>query len=132
MGSKREGFTLIEVMVAVMIVSVVIGALWQMRGDATHKFLQFQKMATDNQYITFLLGNSAKYGFETSHTDMKTLVDDFELESDLRRTLKNKKVTISYETRNSIDTNDSVVLEIGLTQLKWDDVAYSLVRVRMP
>ena len=131
MNRTRDGFTLIEVMVAVMIVSVVIGALWQMRGDATQKFFQFQKMTQNNQYMSFLLGNAEKYGFEKSNTNMRALVDDFELESDLRRQLKSIKVSLSYDTLNSIDTNDSVILEIGKTKLKSEDFTYSLVRVRI-
>ena len=130
MTRARDGFTLIEVMVAVMIVSVVIGALWQMKGDATQKFFQFQKMTQNNQYMSFLLGNAQKYGFEKSNIDLRTLVDDFDLESNLRRQLKRVKIALSYDVLNAIDTNDSVILEIGKTKMHSKDFTHTLLRVR--
>jgi len=45
--------------------------------------------------------------------------------------LKSIKVSLSYDILNSIDTNDSVILEIGKTKLKSEDFTYSLVRVRI-
>jgi prepilin-type N-terminal cleavage/methylation domain-containing protein len=131
MISKKRGFTLIEVMVAVMIVSVVIAALWQMRGDASTKFSTLQKMQTLNPYATFLLANSDKYGFEKSTTNMKSLVDDFDLESDLRRQLKNIKVHIRYDILNNLDSNDSMMLEIGTTTMELDKGTISLIRMRL-
>ena len=43
---NNSAFTLIEVIVAVMIVSVVIAALLQMRGNTSYKFLEI-KTGTD-------------------------------------------------------------------------------------
>lgn len=147
-------FTLIEVMVAVMIVSVVIAALLQMQGNAAHKFLQIKKMMDNSQYSSFLLSNSQKYGFERSRTDVKSLLDDFELESDLRRNLASIKLNIEYEELNVIDTNEmlglfedeesevdepksgnsgssGVVFEIGKTVLKSEEFTNTLIRVRL-
>ncbi|MEA1983375.1 MAG: type II secretion system protein, partial [Campylobacterota bacterium] len=70
-SSFRRAFTLIEVMVAVMIVSIVIAALLQMRGDTSNKLFQLKEMMQTNQYNSFLLSNSEKYAFEDSKIDMK-------------------------------------------------------------
>jgi len=131
MISKKDGFTLIEVMVAVMIVSVVVAALWQMRGDATQKFLFLEKMQKSNEYATFLLGNAQKYGFDKSTISMRNLLDDFDLESDIRRKLKEIKVTLSYEVIDAIDDNDSMVLEVGQTTMDFEDTHLSMVRMRL-
>jgi len=131
MSSKRDAFTLIEVMVAVMIISVVIGALWQMKGSATQKFFTLEKMAQTNQYSSFFLGNSEKYGFDKSHIDLNTLLGDFDFESDLRRKLKAIKVAISYEKLETLDNNDSVILEIGKTKIQSENFTNSLLRLRL-
>jgi len=150
---SRAGFTLIEVMVAVMIVSVVIAALLQMQGNASHKLFEIQKMMQSNQESSFLLSNSEKYGFEESKVDMKDLLEDFELESDLRRHLSSIMVTVTYETLEVIDTNEmledksenleeenytsedagssGILFEIGETSLVTKDASNSLLRVRL-
>jgi len=147
---SRSAFTLIEVIVAVMIVSVVIASLLQMRGNTTHKLLSIQEMIRTNQYSSFLLTLGDKYGFERSHISMNQLVDDFDLESDLRRKLKTMKVEIDYEELETIDTSDfeetaeeedftdeeqegstGIVFEIGKTKLKSDDISLQLIRVRI-
>jgi prepilin-type N-terminal cleavage/methylation domain-containing protein len=145
--ASRSGFTLIEVMVAVMIVSVVIAALFQMRGDITQKFFSLQEMIKTNQYNSFLIATDDTYGFEKSNIDMQRLVDDFEVESDLRRKLSAIKVNLDYEELQVIDTNElgiseedapaeeasqsGVVFEIGKTILKTDDFRLSLIRVKI-
>lgn len=157
LGAFRPAFTLIEVMVAVMIVSVVIAALLQMQGNASHKFLQLKEMISTSQYSSFLLSSADKYGFERSSTDMKTLLDDFELESDLRQKLSAIKVKIDYEELEIIDTNKflqinehnqeddmkryenmpeqtmaaGVIFEIGQTRLETQNSTNKLLRVRL-
>ncbi len=146
---SRSAFTLIEVMVAVMIVSVVIGALFSMQGNITHKYFSAQEMMRTNQYSSFLLSGDDTYGFDKSNIDMKRLVDEFELESDLRRKLSAIKVNLDYEELSTIDTNEldadtqttdttqevsggaGVVFEIGKTILKTDAFTSSLIRVRI-
>lgn len=149
-GVSKSAFTLIEVMVAVMIVSVVIAALIQMRGDTSNKFIGIKKMMQTNQYNSFLLSQSDKYGFEESNIDLYRLVDDFDLESDLRRRLKSIKLKVDYEELDTIDTaefDDSakpsedgeevqtdttgIVFEIGKSILKADNFSTSLMRVRI-
>ena len=144
---NHKAFTLIEVMVAVMIVSVVIAALLQMRGDTTNKFFGIKKMMKTNQYNSFLLSHGDKYGFEKSRMDMYRLVDDFDLESDLRRKLKAIKVELDYEKLSVIDTSEyedsgddkesanagssGIIFEIGRTSLKTENFKGSLIRIKI-
>ena len=151
---KRQAFTLIEVMVAVMIVSIVIAALLQMRGNTSHKFFGIQEMMQTNQYNSFLLAQGDKYGFEDSHIDMNQLVDDFDLESDLRRKLKSMKISLEYETLSTIDTAEfedgatpkdsdteaeeqkqedttGLVFEIGKGIIKSEQFSTHLIRVSL-
>ncbi len=138
----RTAFTLIEVMVAVMIVSVVIAALLQMRGETAHKFLEIKKMLQTNQYNSLLIAQNSKYGFEKSNMDMNRLVEDFDLESNLRRKLKSIKVELGYEELKTVDTSEfeesdqgssgsGLVFEIGDTSIKTENFTLHMMRVRV-
>ena len=147
----HAAFTLIEVMVAVMIVSVVIAALLQMQGNASNSLFEIKKILHTTQYSSFLLGSSEKYGFENDRIDMERLVEDFDLESDLRRRLKAMKVEVLYEELELIDTSKltqgleesefkselaskqsgGVLFEIGKTELVSPDFKSTNIRVRM-
>lgn len=143
----RAAFTLIEVMVAVMIVSVVIAALLSMQGSASNSIFEIKKMLNHIQYGSLLLGNSEKYGFENSSIDLLRLSEDFELESELRQKLKAIKTKLEYEVVEQIDTSSmselsdinlsqnqestSLVLEIGKTELHSEQFGVSLLRVRL-
>ncbi len=148
---KRSAFTLMEVMVSVVIVSVVIAALLQMQGNTTHKFFGIKEMMKTNQYNSFLLSLSDEYGFESSKMDMQRLVDDFELENDLRRRFNSMKLEIKYEELTTIDTSEledepstdsgeesfevdagaPLIFEIGKTSLHMKDFSTHLIRVRI-
>ena len=143
-ASYRNAFTLIEVIVAVMIVSVVIAALLQMRGDASNKLFHLKEIMQTNQYNSFLLSNSENYAFEDSKIDMQRLLDEFDLESDLRRKLGAIKTEIEYEELQVIDTaeleesedqeitaSSGIIVEIGKTTLKTEDFSGTLLRVRL-
>lgn len=138
-------------MVAVMIVSVVIAALLQMRGNTSHKFFGIKEMMQTNQYNSFLLSQGDKYGFEKSSIDMSSLVEDFELESDLRRKLKAIKVKLDYEELDTLDTSEyeetptddnenedeeitgssGIIFEIGKTVLESEGFSGSLIRIKI-
>ncbi|MDQ7066912.1 MAG: prepilin-type N-terminal cleavage/methylation domain-containing protein [Sulfurimonas sp.] len=105
MHNKRNAFTLIEIMVAVMIVSVVIGALFTMRGNTANKFFNIKEMLQKTQYSSFLVATDNKYGFDGSNIDMQRLVDDFKVQSDLRPPLS-AKVKLKYEPMQIIDTSE--------------------------
>ncbi len=147
---NNSAFTLIEVMVAVMIVSVVIAALLQMRGNTSYKFLEIKKMMQKNQYNSFLLSLSDKYGFEKSNIDLNKLVYEFNIERELRRKLKSIKVKVDYKELDTIDTAEfddtekesddgqevqedttGIVFEIGQSILKTDTFSTNLIRVRI-
>lgn len=149
-GVSKNAFTLIEVMVSVMIVSVVIAALLKMQGNTSHKFITLKKMMQTDQYSSFLLSQSDKYGFEESDIDLYRLVDDFDLESDLRRRLKATKLKVNYKELDTIDTakfdesakpreegeevqkdTTGIVFEIGKSILKAENFSTNLIRVRV-
>lgn len=150
--SKRSAFTLIEVMVAVMIISVVISALLQMMGNSSH---QFSKVKTDSdigQYASFLIA-SPDYGFENKSVSLYKLSDDFNLDSHLSSRLKNAKAKLMYTELESIDMSEfdeektdseeelvndeekqvssGLIFEIGKSTLQFDSSSTSLLRLRI-
>lgn len=140
---SKEAFTLIEVMVAVMIISVVIMALIQMFANNTHLFLSFQKQTKINQYSSFLIANET-YGYENKSISMDELVHDFDLRDEVRRELKDMKVKLIYAELERVDLSESknvesqetketpdVVLELGKTILQKEDSSSSLLRFRL-
>ncbi len=92
---KPRAFTLIEVLVAVMLITIVIGALIQM-GQNNLYFLERIKAVNTNNDFTSL----AFYGIDQNKTnDQKIYLDevvDFK-DDDLRRELKEIKVIIKNE-----------------------------------
>jgi len=138
----RKAFTLIEVMVAVVIVSVVIMALLQMRGNSTHMFLNIGTKSKISQYSSFLISNSV-YGFENKIVSLDKLLDDFELENDLRRRVKQSRVELIYQKLETLDmsennsndaeetVNSNIAFEIGKTILKTDTSSTGLFRLRV-
>lgn len=136
--NMRRGFTLIEVMVAVLIISVVIMALFQMRGNSSHIFLNINKKLQTNQYMSFLISNT-DYGFEKKNITLDMLLDDFDVESDLKLELKKVKVQVEYQELKQIDMSEqndenitsNVIFEVGKTILKSDLSSASLLRFRI-
>lgn len=149
-SKARDAFTLIEVMVAVIIIAVVIAAMLQLFSNNTYQLQNIDKRLDDALGATMMLGIGAE-GFETQSTTMETLVEGFELDDDLRRRLKLQRVEVIYEADLQLkdDTDDSddtetegltdeaeeagegVYLEIGRTAIQHDDVQASLVRLRL-
>jgi prepilin-type N-terminal cleavage/methylation domain-containing protein len=135
--SKKKAFTLIEVMVSVMIISVVIMALLQMQGNNTHMFLKLKSNLNINQYASYLVSNK-KYGFEKDSTNLYNLLSDFKLEDDLRRELKNIKIDIRYDeldryldTNTTEETSSDMVLYIGKSVIEVDGSTTSLIRMKL-
>jgi len=138
----KNAFTLIEVMIAVMIISVVIMALLEMHGNTAHIFSKFSSQIKINQYTSLFISNP-DYGFEKKSVDLDDLLSNFKLEDDLRRELKNIKVKIEYEELDKFsdssedsdiddeEGNSGLVLEIGKTILKVNNSSTSLVRFRI-
>ncbi len=134
----RKAFTLLEVMVAVVIISVVIMGLLQMRGHNTHIFLSLSQKLEINQHLSFLIGNN-DCGFEKESITADKLLNEFDMETELRQQLKKVKIDLSYQELDAIDLGEShdenlnseMVIEIGKTVLRTDKSSVSLPRVRM-
>lgn len=140
----KSAFTLIEVMVAVMIISVVIMALIQMYSNNTHIFSAYKKQINTNQYLSLLISNE-DYGYENNTLYLDDLVTEFDLDDELRRELKEKKVRLSYQELRRIDMSErddensnetakgdsDIVLVIGKSILRTEDSSSFLVRIQL-
>lgn len=134
--SARNGFTLIEVMIAVMIISVVIGAILQMRGNSSFIYEKIDQNAKINQYLSFFIANN-DFGLERKSTTMKNLCDEFELDSELRREFSSIKLNIDYKKLDILDMSEfdegaELVVETGKSIIHTKNSSASLIRVRIP
>ncbi len=132
----RKAFTLIEVMVAVVIISIVIMALLEMRGHTTHIFSRLSEKSEINQHLSFLVSNK-EYGFKNTSITLDKLLDDFDMDNELRHHLQAIKVDLVYQEIDSIELaeNDdenlssTMVFEIGKTILKTEKSSTALTRI---
>ncbi|OIP55183.1 MAG: hypothetical protein AUK54_04340 [Helicobacteraceae bacterium CG2_30_36_10] len=139
----KSAFTLIEVLVSVMIISVVIMALIKMNANNTHIFSSLKQQTKTNQYASFLIANE-EYGFENKSVLINDLLSEFDLQNDLRRELKNIKAEIIYqelqlidmseedstlETAEDTEVTSNIILEIGKSILKTDESSTALLRI---
>jgi len=134
---KKSAFTLIEVMVSVMIISVVIASLLQMYSNNSFIFTTLKKSVISNQYITLLVNNN-NYGFENKHLSLYSLTQEFDLESDLRRRLKDISIDILYKEQSYIDLSEDenasdsqIVLEIGKMTMKGKYFVNHMLRLKI-
>ena len=155
MRKGRKAFTLIEVMVSVVIISTVIMALIKLFANNTHIFSSLQKKNQMSQSLSFMMSNY-NYGFSDEKVSLDDLLEDFDVESDLRRELKASKVEIVYTEIDTIDMSEfdgtdeeneelydedveeevkesssNLVFEIGRTVLKNEDSSAALLRIRL-
>ncbi|MBA1437549.1 MAG: prepilin-type N-terminal cleavage/methylation domain-containing protein [Epsilonproteobacteria bacterium] len=131
MSSKRKAFTLMEVMIATLIVSVVIAALLQMRGDSNYQLQRVEQHSLKNFQLSFLLGVGEKYGFEKERVTLDKFVDDFDIQSDLKRSLRSHSMDLKYEKVNSIELPSGGALEMGVDKIKLPDYTATMMRVRL-
>jgi len=117
MPKSSKAFTLVEVLVSVMIISVVIGALIQLFATNSHSFASVHQKILQTNKTTLLLGNPV-YGYENKTVDLAELLKDFDLDNALRRKLKREKVEIIYTEVTSIDFGDAAE---SLAEAKKDD-----------
>ncbi len=110
-----------------MIVSVVIAALLKLRGDSSHMLTQIQQRQQKSDIASFLLWNR-KYTLDDSHITLYNLVEDFDLDDDVRRKLKTDKIDIRYNKIDSIEL-EGMVIEMGTTELLQKDFDLVLQRV---
>jgi prepilin-type N-terminal cleavage/methylation domain-containing protein len=141
----RDGFTLVEVMVSVVIISTVIMALFQMFANNTHIFSTLKQQAKISGYTSFFISNE-DYGFEKDDITLYELIDGFKVEDELRKELKSIKAKIIYQELESIDMSEfdeddsdlnlekkevdsEMVFEVGKTILKVNDTSSALLRI---
>ncbi len=138
MHRARAAFTLVEVMVSVMIISVVIMALIEMHGNSTHLFTNIKERLHVSFLPSLLIANP-DYGYENKTLSADMLTKDFILDDDLRRKLKALNITLSYEQLDSMqapisDKNSTVdsqnsLFYIGKTTLKVENSSVSFLRI---
>ena len=149
----HKAFTLIEVLVSVMIISTVIMALLKMYADNTHIFSTIKNKSKINQYATFFLANK-EYGLEKEELTLYDLVQNFDVEDQLRRKLKDIKVNILYQELETIDlaeyddsatkeenseeesdttkeVNSNIAFEVGKTVVKVKNTSVGYLRLHL-
>jgi len=126
----RKGFTLIEVMVSVLIITLVIGALIEMRGNSSHILQNIKKQINTSSFSSYFIRNE-NYGFESKTTTSDKLLSDFNLDRTLRKNLKKVKINIDYKKIDSIVTGENMNFEIGKTIFKINNTSNSLIRLRL-
>jgi len=117
MPKSTNAFTLIEVLVSVMIISVVIGALLELFSTNSHSFASVQKKILQTHKTSLLLGNPV-YGYEKKSVDLAELLKDFNLDNDLRRKLKREKASIIYTEVTRVDFGDAAE---SIAEIKKDE-----------
>lgn len=149
MAKQKNAFTLIEVLVSVVIISTVIMALLTMNGNTKHLFSSFKNQTDINQYGSFFISNET-YGFSKDEgVTLDKLLNDFNVDEELRKKLKNEKVDILYTISDKIDmgefeddkesenydkekeVNSNLIIEIGKTTIKTKISSISLVRIKV-
>ncbi len=132
---NRAAFTLLEVMISVMIISVVILALFEMRANSNLMFFKIEDKSKANQSLSFFI-RQKDFGFENKKTSMKNLITDFELNSELAKEFSDTKVDIKYIELESIDMKDydegnEMIFEIGSTNIKINKRSASFMRIKL-
>lgn len=148
---QREGFTLIEIMVSVLIISTVIMALLQLFSNNSRFFLSMDSKASLSMQSTLLIG-ATNYGFEKKNVTLYDLIDGFEVDNEVRQALKSQKIELNYievmrldgddmaDNAEELVTDDTIVtekssggasLEIGRSILSTTDQRNSFLRIKL-
>ncbi len=150
--SASQGFTLIEVLVAVLIITVVIAALLQLFSNNTTLLGSLSgRIGLSTQGSLFL--GFTDVGFEKKTIKLDELLKEFEPDDELRRRLKELEVEVNYVEIKRIDTADfqdeidemadandesssvketaTPSLEIGRTTIEINGVTTSFLRLRL-
>ena len=132
----RKAFTLIEVMVSVMIISVVIMALLKMKSNSSHILTSLKQQMGTTQYISLLIANK-DYGYEDKSIRLDALIKEFDVDDKLRRKLKDIKAKVIYNEIETIDLSEdenessSMILEIGESLVKTENFSTKIYRIRL-
>ena len=132
----KKAFTLIEVMIAVMIISVVIMAMLKMHSNHVFLLNSTKNDSLEIGYLSFLVNNK-QYGLENKDKALYDLVDGFDISDDLRRELKDKSITLLYKRLGNIESLDSnssngILLKYGVTILQTQTSSHQLLRLQLP
>lgn len=135
MRSKRAAFTLVEVMVSVMIISIVIMALLEMHGNSTNLFRNIKERLHISFFPSLFIANS-EYGYENKTVFVDGLVKEFPIDDNIHRELKDKKIDIVYKQLSSVESpameeNATLnrVFYTGKTTLKLENSSVSFLRI---
>lgn len=145
----RRGFTLIEVMIAVMIISLVIGVLLQLFSNNTRLFSSMRGHSELCMRSSLLIGNT-QYGYENEKVSLADLIQDFDIDDDLRQKLKKYKAEITYTPVKELDTRQKEIediaepymqdnaeglkeqaMEIGRSSFEMDEFQTAYLRLKM-
>jgi hypothetical protein len=97
---SKESFSLVEVLIAVMLIVTVIGAVLQMQNTNLHYLEKYKDDDLESSYINMALSLDFK--------GSKYLDDLIEFKDDeIRKKLKEAKVTISKESIDPIELPDN-------------------------
>lgn len=150
--SRSKGFTLIEVVVAVMIISVVIAALLQAFAHNTRLFSRMEHKIGFSTQASLLLGKG-DIGFENMDISLDRVLGDFRMDDEFRRRLKAFEAEIDYREIMRFDGSDffaereamadeegeslagqkapAVTFEIGRTSMRSNGENVSFLRLRL-
>ncbi len=150
--SISKGFTLIEVMVAILIISVVIASLLQLFSTNTALMGTLKEKIRLSTQGSMLLG-VGNVGFEKKQIRLDGLLQEFKLDDDLRQKLKSMKADVNYKEVMRLDSADfqeesermakeedesilkkrseTASLEIGRTILEINGVRTSFLRLKL-
>ncbi len=146
----RKGFTLMEVMIAVMVISIVIGVLLQLFSNNTTLFSSMRGHSELCMRSSLLIGNT-EYGYENKKVNLADLVQEFDIDDDLRRKLKKYKAEITYTPVKILDTREldsvdedimpyleehqnnaqEVTMEIGRSSFQMDEFQTAYLRLKL-
>jgi prepilin-type N-terminal cleavage/methylation domain-containing protein len=140
----RRAFTLIEVIVAVMLISVVITALLQLYANNSRYFDRFRTSGADALSATLLLGVDEQ---ESERIRLGRLCEGFELDDELRQALKQRSMkktdtlvmTLEEQGSKTVmsdhdrsDDRQYPALEVWRSVISIDGQPAVLVRLRLP
>ena len=118
---KKKAFTLIEVMVSVMIISVVILALLKMKSNNSFIFTSLKKQNEVQQYISLIIDNK-DYKDKNKDTTLDALIKEFHVDDELRRKLKNQKIKLIHNEVKKIDLNEEANTDATLSLVISEDL----------
>jgi prepilin-type N-terminal cleavage/methylation domain-containing protein len=102
--STSPGFTLIELLMAVMIISIVITSLLQIYGMNTQFFQNYETKQDTPMLATLMLGTEVECS-KAARLYLDDLVKMFDIDDELRRSIKKNTVTVNCISTNQIDSS---------------------------